>query len=50
MAGASRYANWEVYGKAQEKVMKDPAYGKLMTQMQKIAELAGRNVTVGMDL
>jgi hypothetical protein len=46
----SRYANWEVYGKAQEGLAKDPAFAKLMAKMTSIAQLMGRNITVGVDL
>jgi hypothetical protein len=46
----SRYANWEVYGKAQEGLAKDPAFAKLMSKMTSIAQLMGRNITVGVDL
>jgi hypothetical protein len=46
----SRYANWEVYGKAQEGLAKDPAFAKLMAKMTSIGQLMGRNITVGVDL
>ena len=46
----TRYASWEVYGKAQEGLAKDPAYAKLMTNTASIAQLMGRNITVGIDL
>jgi hypothetical protein len=46
----TRYASWEVYGKAQEGLAKDPAYAKLMTNTTSIAQLMGRNITVGIDL
>ena len=47
---ASRYSSWEVYGKAQEGLAKDPAFAKLMAHMTTFAELTGRNITVGVDL
>jgi hypothetical protein len=46
----TRYASWEVYGNAQEGLAKDPAYAKLMTSTASIAQLMGRNITVGIDL
>jgi hypothetical protein len=45
----TRYASWEVYGKAQEGVAKDP-FKKLMAHTATIAELTGRNISVGVDL
>jgi hypothetical protein len=47
---ATRYASWEVYGKAQEGLAKDPAFTKLLAHTATIAELTGRNITVGVDL
>ena len=46
----TRYASWEVYGKVQEKVANDPAYAKLWKHTATIAELTGRNISVGVDL
>jgi hypothetical protein len=46
----TRYASWEVYGKAQEGVAKDPAFTKLMAHTATIAQLMGRNITVSVDL
>ena len=46
----TRYASWEVYGKAQEAVAKDPAFAKLMAHTATIAQLTGRNIAVGVDL
>jgi hypothetical protein len=46
----TRYANWEVYGKAQEGLAKDPAYAKLMANTASIAQLMGRSINVGVDL
>jgi hypothetical protein len=46
----ARYSSWEVYGKAQEAVAKDPAFAKLMAHTATFAELTGRNITVGVDL
>src|ERR1700732_5268464 len=46
----SRYANWEVYGKAQEGLEKDPEFAKLLANTATIAQLMGRNLTVSVDL
>jgi hypothetical protein len=46
----TRYASWEVYGKAQEGIAKDPAFAKLLAQIPTFAQLTGRNITVGVDL
>jgi hypothetical protein len=46
----SRYASWEVYGKAQEGLAKDPAFAKLLAHTATIAELTGRSISVGVDL
>jgi hypothetical protein len=46
----TRYASWEVYGKVQEAVAKDEAFAKLMAHTATIAELTGRNISVGVDL
>jgi hypothetical protein len=46
----TRYANWEVYGKAQEGLAKDPAYAKLMANTASISQLMGRSINVGVDL
>jgi hypothetical protein len=46
----TRYASWEVYGKVQEGVAKDPAFTKLMAHTVTIAQLMGRNISVGVDL
>jgi hypothetical protein len=47
---ASRFSNWEVYGKAQEGLAKDPEFAKLQAHMITCAELTGRNIAVGVDL
>jgi hypothetical protein len=46
----TRYANWEVYGKVQEAVAKDPEFAQVMADGLKIAELQGRNIAVSIDL
>jgi hypothetical protein len=46
----SRYPNWEAYGKAQEGMAKDPAWVKLLAHTAEIAQVMGRNITVGVDL
>jgi len=47
---ATRYANWEVFGKVQEGLAKDPAFAKLLAHVNTFAELTSRNITVGVDL
>jgi len=47
---ATRYANWEVYGKVQDAVAKDADFAKVWSETMKISELTGRNVAVGIDL
>jgi hypothetical protein len=46
----TRYASWEVYGKVQEGVAKDPEFVQLMANTATIAQLMGRNIAVGFDL
>jgi hypothetical protein len=46
----TRYSSWEAYGKAQQGLAKDPDFAKLMANTANIAELSGRNITVGIDL
>ncbi|MGY8634739.1 hypothetical protein RAD15_19905 [Bradyrhizobium sp. 14AA] len=46
----TRYSSWEVYGKVQEAVAKDPEFAQLMADGLKIAELQGRNIAVSIDL
>jgi len=46
----TRYSSWDVYGKVQEGLAKDPAFAKLMANTAGIAELKGRNIAVGVDL
>jgi hypothetical protein len=46
----SRFANWEVYGKAQEGLAKDPAFAKILAKTTSIAQLMGRSITVSVDL
>jgi hypothetical protein len=46
----TRYPSWAAYGKAQDGLAKDPDYAKLMSNTANIAELSGRNITVGIDL
>jgi hypothetical protein len=46
---ASRYLNWEVYGKAQDGLAKDPEYAKLMAHMASFSEMTGRNITAEID-
>ena len=46
----TRYSNWEVYGKAQEGMAKDPAWAKLLADTAKVGQLMGRNITVSVEL
>ena len=46
----TRYSSWEAYGKAQQGLAKDPDFARLMANTASIAELSGRNITVGIDL
>ena len=46
----TRYSSWEVYGKVQEAVAKDPEFAQVQADGMKIAELQGRNIAVGIDL
>ena len=46
----TRYASWEVYGKVQEGVAKDPEFKQLMANTTTFAQLMGRNIAVGVDL
>ncbi|OAF07374.1 hypothetical protein [Bradyrhizobium neotropicale] len=46
----TRYANWEVYGKVQEAVAKDPEFAQVLAEGMKISELQGRNIAVSIDL
>ena len=47
---ASRYANWEVYGKVQDAIAKDADFAKLLSQQMEIAEMVGRNIAIDIDL
>jgi hypothetical protein len=46
----TRYSSWEVYGKVQEAVAKDPEFAQVQADGMKIAELQGRNIAVSIDL
>jgi hypothetical protein len=46
----TRYSSWEVYGKVQEAVAKDPEFAQVLADGMKISELQGRNIAVGIDL
>ena len=46
----TRYSSWEVYGKVQEAVSKDPEFAQVQADGMKIAELQGRNIAVSIDL
>jgi hypothetical protein len=46
----TRYASWEVYGKVQEAVAKDPEFAQLLANTATISQLMGRNIAVGVDL
>ncbi|MCK1479856.1 hypothetical protein ACVWWG_007843 [Bradyrhizobium sp. LB7.2] len=47
---ATRYSSWEVYGKVQEAVAKDPEFAQVQADGMKIAELQSRNIAVSIDL
>ena len=47
---STRYSSWEVYGKVQEAVAKDPEFAKLLANTASISQLMGRNIAVGVDL
>ena len=47
---ATRYSSWEVYGKVQEAVAKDPEFAQVQADGMKIADLQGRNIADGIDL
>jgi hypothetical protein len=40
------FANWEAYGKAQAAIMNDPSYTNILDQVQKIAELTDREISI----
>jgi hypothetical protein len=46
----TRYSSWEVYGKVQEAVAKDPEFAQLWAETNRLAQLQGRNIVVGIDL
>jgi hypothetical protein len=46
----TRYSSWEVYGKVQEAVAKDPEFATLLRDTTSFAELTARNIAVGVDL
>ena len=47
---ATRYSNWEVYGKVQEAVANDPEFAQVQADGMKISQLQGRNIAVSSDL
>lgn len=42
------FADWESYGKAQAAIAGDKSYSDILSQVQKIAELSDREITVGL--
>ncbi|MDI2078388.1 hypothetical protein ABIF68_008502 [Bradyrhizobium japonicum] len=50
MLVATRYSNWEVYGKVQEAVANDPEFAQVQADGMKISQLQGRNIAVSIDL
>ena len=46
----TRYSSWEVYGKVQEAVAKDPEFAQVQADGMKIAQLQGRSIAVSVDL
>ena len=47
---ATRYSNWEVYGKVQEALANDPEFAQVQADGMKISQLQGRNIAVSIDL
>ncbi|UFW84388.1 hypothetical protein BjapCC829_31190 [Bradyrhizobium barranii] len=47
---ATRYSNWEVYGKVPEAVANDPEFAQVQADGMKISQLQGRNIAVSIDL
>ena len=47
---STRYSSWDVYGKVQEAVAKDPEFAQLLANTATISQLMGRNIAVGVDL
>ncbi|UPT90460.1 hypothetical protein HAP41_0000016915 [Bradyrhizobium barranii subsp. apii] len=47
---ATRYSNWEVYGKVQEAVANDPEFAQVQADGMKISQLQGRNIADSIDL
>src|SRR5260370_7737173 len=47
---STRYSSWDVYGKVQEAVAKDPAFAKLMAHTATFAELKGPNIAFALHL
>ncbi|MET4515817.1 hypothetical protein [Bradyrhizobium sp. I1.7.5] len=47
---ATRYSNWEVYGKVQEAVANDPEFAQVQADGMKISQPQGRNIAVSIDL
>ncbi|MET3972938.1 hypothetical protein [Bradyrhizobium sp. S3.9.1] len=47
---ATRYSDWEVYGKVQEAVANDPEFAQVQADGMKISQLQGRNIAVSIDL
>jgi 3-hydroxyisobutyrate dehydrogenase-like beta-hydroxyacid dehydrogenase len=46
----ARYADWVVFGKAQEGLANDPAWAKMLKLAATVSELTGRNITDSVDL
>jgi 3-hydroxyisobutyrate dehydrogenase-like beta-hydroxyacid dehydrogenase len=46
----ARYADWVVFGKAQEGLAKDPAWAKMLALAATVSELTDRNITNSVEL
>lgn len=46
----ARYADWVVFGKAQEGLAKDPAWAKMLALAATVSELTGRDITDSIHL
>ena len=47
---SARFADWTVYGKANDALTKDAEYQKLLAGVMGMAELTGRSIAVGIDI
>lgn len=47
---SGKASHWSVYGKAMQELAKDPAFQKLLAEMNSFSELTARNITLSIDL